>query len=136
MTQTRVKSNHLRTGIIRLVCLVSNPCSLNIFVLHNCHAMPIDSELICVVNVEDLADQPDAKLHRHASQFKPNDYHDYFFSSSHAALQVKTGSQSRWEMKANCNFCISAYATSGKEVKGIDSNSNFKTHVLSRIMVH
>ena len=126
----QIKSKHVRTGITWLVCLVSDPCSLNIFVLHNCDAMPIDSELICVVNVEDLADQPDAKLHHHVSQVKPKDYHDYFFSNSHAALQVKTGSQSRREMKANCKLCISAHATSGKEVKGIDSYSNFKTHVL------
>ena len=63
MTQTCVKSNHLRIGIIWLVCLVSDPYSLNIFVLHHCDTMSIDSELICVVNVDDLADQPDAKLH-------------------------------------------------------------------------
>ena len=83
--------------------------------------MSIDSDLICVVNVDDLVDQPDSKLHHEVSQFKPKDYHDYFFSNSHAALQVNTGSQSRREIKANCKLCISAHATSGKEVKGIDS---------------
>ena len=126
----QIKLNNLRTGIIWLVCLVSDPCSLNIFVLHNCDAMSIDSELICVVNVDDLADQPDAKLHHDVSQLKPKDYHDYFFSNSHAALPVKAGSQNRWEIKTNCKLCISAHATSRKEVKGIDSYSNFKTHVL------
>ena len=80
-------------------------CSLNIFVLHNCDAMSIDSELFCVLNVHDLADQPDAKLHHDASQLKPKDYHDYFFSNSYAALQVKAGSQSRREIKTNCKLC-------------------------------